>query len=136
MRDVATADQHAAAAGRCQAGEHAQGRALAAAGRTEQRDQLALLDREIEPGHRDGRAVAFLEPLDRQMAGHRIGPSIGRRDPAQRLAGSTWRRHCAVYLSRIFAMAIQSTGTIWSMKPCAVRASASWLIAACLLVGA
>src|SRR6185437_3727863 len=65
--------QHAAvhfdaARGRVEkAGDHAQGRGLAAAGRAEQRDELAMLQLEIDAGDRDEIAEAALDGAQREL---------------------------------------------------------------------
>jgi hypothetical protein len=51
-REVFAREQHAALVGGLEAGEHAQKRGLAAAGRAEQREELALMDVEAELVHR------------------------------------------------------------------------------------
>src|SRR5262249_6703497 len=51
------------------AGEHAQGRGLAAAGRAEQRDELARLDRKVDAVDRGDLAEAFGQAAQREL-GH------------------------------------------------------------------
>ena len=52
VRDVAPAEADFAGRGRDEAGDHPQRRRLAAAGRPEQHDELALRDVEIDAGDR------------------------------------------------------------------------------------
>lgn len=61
-RDDASAEADLAPGRRLQAGEHTEDRRLAAAGRTEQDEERAPRDGEVDPGHRLDRAEALDEP--------------------------------------------------------------------------
>ena len=68
------------AVGMLEAGDHPQGRRLAAAGRPEERDELAALGGQVEVLHRDDVAEALLDAAQLEE-GHRTGASMvsGRR---------------------------------------------------------
>ena len=74
-RDVVAADQDLALVGLLEAGDHPQRRRLAAAARPEQREELALVDAQVERVHRDERAEPFRDSteLDIGVAGVRSG---------------------------------------------------------------
>ena len=59
---------------RHEAGDHAQGRRLAATRRAEERDELARLQRQIEVGHGGHLAEALAETLEREL-GHPAPPA-------------------------------------------------------------
>ena len=63
--DQALADPDLAAGDLLEAGDHAQGRALAAARGPDQHDELAIGDREVDAGDRGHRAIALAQPPDR-----------------------------------------------------------------------
>jgi len=60
-RHVLAADQHLAGRGLYEAADHAQAGGLAAAARTEQREELARFDPKRDPVDRDDVPKAFLE---------------------------------------------------------------------------
>ena len=72
-RDVAAADQDLALVGLLEAGDHPQRRRLAAAARPEQRQELALVDAQVDRVHRDERAEPLRDraELDIGFAGFR-----------------------------------------------------------------
>ena len=71
---VAAVEQHAPAAGRDEAGDAHQDRRLARAGRAEQRDELAGLDRQIGRFERDEIAIALTNLVEDKRVFHRCGP--------------------------------------------------------------
>src|SRR5437773_4443131 len=82
--DVLVGEQDGALAGLEQSGDQIQERALAAARVADQRDELALADRELDAGERDEVALLRLEGLahrlDAEIFMHRR--SAGRAAPA------------------------------------------------------
>ena len=72
--DVAVADQHLALADLEEAGEDVEKRGLAAAGRAEQDDELALLDLEVEVGD-DGERAVLLDDVP-EFDGRHLGRAI------------------------------------------------------------
>ena len=84
-RDVLAVEQDAALVRRLEAGEQAQQRGLAAAGRAEQREELALEDVERQAVDRGDAAEALADGLEpHQRPRGRIGP--GRERPPRAAA--------------------------------------------------
>src|SRR6185312_8091134 len=79
VRDVLLVEQYTAAGGRQEACDHAQRRGLAAAGRAEQRDQLALAHGEIEVVDRQRCTETFGELFDRKTRHHTTRDSLTKR---------------------------------------------------------
>ena len=63
VRDVAAVEQDAAGGRQLEAGDHAQGRGLAAARRPEHREELAVPDLEVDVVHGDDVAETLLDAL-------------------------------------------------------------------------
>ena len=74
--DVAAADQHAPAGLLFQAGKGAQQRGLAAAGRSKQRDELAVAHIQRDVAQRGLRAEGLVDGFDADV-GHQSVPLIG-----------------------------------------------------------
>ena len=77
-----------------EAGDEPERRRLAAAGRAEQRDELAFGDVEVDAGHRDGRAVVLLDARQPQRRLSHVtaeGPSRGGQPPWGRRREATLR---------------------------------------------
>ena len=81
--DQGIADPDLAGGDLLEAGDHAQGRALAAARRADQDHELAIGDREVDAAHRLDAAIALAEALEGDR-GH--GAPLGRRPGAARAA--------------------------------------------------
>ena len=64
--DQPLADENVARGRRVEPGDHSQERRLAAAGRPDQHDEFAVLDREVDVGEHAGRAIALVEFVDVQ----------------------------------------------------------------------
>src|SRR5471030_951985 len=102
MRDVAAGDLDATFARQLKAGDHAQGRGLAAARRAQQRHQRAGLDGEADPGHGAGRAVA-LHDVGELDAHARTPWGCSARRPSRRSPTTNWISRITASISTISA---------------------------------
>ncbi|OPZ52338.1 MAG: hypothetical protein BWY91_02355 [bacterium ADurb.BinA028] len=85
LRDVALADVDPTARRDLEPGDRAQQRGLAATGRTEQREELTIVDGQVEPvQRRDVPGVDLGQPLDANLA-HQLLIPPWKRNPYRRL---------------------------------------------------
>ncbi len=118
------ADPHLAAVGPLESGDAAQGGRLAAAARSEQRDQLAILDLQVEtPQH--GRVLELLAERDEPDACHQRSPADATRrgpepSPDQRMSAARSPSPRARPAATA-AMNRQNTAAAWASEPLSNR---------------